>query len=533
MIKIDKDECTGCAGCIDLCPTITLTLRDNKSWWKEPPCKSACRDACPLHMNVPGYIYYLKQGDFKKAYTILRETNPLPAICGRVCYHPCEDACNRSNIDQSLAIASLKRFITDQNSPEDIELPTIKRNGKKVAIVGSGPAGITAAYDLALLGYEVIIFEAQPEPGGMLRYGIPEYRLPKVILKKEIGYLEKLGITIKTSTKIDSDISIDNLKESFDAVLIAVGAALDLKLGIPGEESSGMFYALDFLKAVNSGKEVKIGKKVAIIGGGNSAIDAARVSRRLNSEVIIIYRRSRKEMPASSLEIEAAEKEGIEFIFLATPVKILTANNRVSKLECIRTKLGPIDESGRPQPIPIEGSNFTVDIETIITAIGQIPDANFLKKIGMISSKGTLECNESGMVSKGIFAAGDVVTGPQSVVEAMASGRKAALNIDSFLSGKVKEVSEERPPLRLTQDEIEILKKRFSYQERVIMPELTPQERIKTFEEVELGFSTEQAVKEAQRCITTCIFCEICWKVCPAQAITFNGKIQQAALWMD
>lgn len=531
MIHIDKDECTGCAGCIDLCPTITLTLRDDKSWYKEPPCKSACREACPIHMNVPGYLYHAKQGDYKKAYEVLRETNPLPAICGRVCYHPCEEACNRGSIDQPLAIASLKRFISDQVDSDTLEVPQIAKNGKKVAVVGSGPAGLTAAHDLALAGYDVTVFEALKEPGGMLRYAIPEYRLPKEVLKKEIKYIENLGVQIKTGAKVGEQVKLDELTKSYDAVFIAAGANKDVKLGIPGEQTPGVVYALEFLQDVNSGKKVNPGKNVIVIGGGNSAIDAARVSRRLGGKVTIIYRRSRTEMPAYAAEVEAVEKEGVEIVFLAAPTKIIAANGKVSKIECIRMKLGPADASGRPAPIPQKGSEFTVDADTIIPAIGQAPDGELLKGLGLkLSQSERLLVDEKSMNTnvKGIFAGGDVVTGPLSVVDAMASGRQAACSIDSYLHGESVRSAEKGVPEKLNQEEIAALKKRFPSRKRVSMPELPSEKRVKDFKEVEQGYSVEQAREESERCMTTCIFCEICRIVCPAQAISLNGKSQQA-----
>jgi NADPH-dependent glutamate synthase beta subunit-like oxidoreductase len=484
-------------------------------------------------MNVPGYIYYARQGDYKKAYEVLRETNPLAAICGRVCYHPCEDACNRGCIDQPLAIASLKRFIADQNNGGTLEVPQIAKNGKKVAIVGSGPAGLTAAHDLALSGSDVTVFEALKEPGGMLRYAIPEYRLPKEILKKEIKDIEQLGVHIKTGTKVGEQVKLEELKKSYNAVFIASGATKDVKLGIPGEQTPGVVYALDLLRDVNAGKKVELGKSVIVIGGGNSAIDAARVCRRLGGKVAIMYRRSRAEMPAYPAEVEAAEKEGIEIVFLTAPTKIVAANGKVSKLECIRMKLGPADASGRPAPIPQKGSEFTVDADTIIPAIGQIPDRELLKGLGLkLSPSERLLVDEHSMNTnmKGIFAGGDVVTGPLSVVEAMASGRKAACSIDNYLKGESLRGSpaEKIIPEKLSEEEIADLKKRFPSRNRVAMPELSSDKRIKDFKEVEQGFSVEQAREETERCMTTCIFCEICWKVCPAQAITLNGKKQQA-----
>jgi NADPH-dependent glutamate synthase beta subunit-like oxidoreductase len=478
-------------------------------------------------MNVPGYLYYAKEGDYAKAYEVLRETNPLPAICGRVCYHPCEDSCNRECIDEPLSIASMKRFISDQVDIEKLEVPQIEKNGKKVAIVGSGPAGLTAAHDLALSGCDVTIFEALSEPGGMLRVGIPEYRLPKDVLRKEIGYIEKLGVTIKTGTKVGERIQLEELKKSHDAVFIATGAHKDAKLGIPGEQTTGVMNALEFLEAVNTGKKVEVGSRVIVIGGGNSAIDAARASRRLGGKVTILYRRSRDEMPATAHEVEAAEKEGIKVTLLAAPAKIIAGNGKGSQLECIKMKLGPPDKSGRPAPVPVKGSEFTVDADTIIAAIGQTPDSAFVKGLGLkVSKNGTIKANEDTLSTTvdGVFAGGDAVTAPQSVVEAMAQGRKAACSIAAYLKGESPAAEAERVPEKLTDEEIAALKKRFPSQKRVAMPELSSKERVKGFKEVEKGFSVKQAQEETERCVTTCIFCEICKNVCPAQAITLDGK---------
>jgi NADPH-dependent glutamate synthase beta subunit-like oxidoreductase len=323
------------------------------------------------------------------------------------------------------------------------------------------------------------------------------------------------------------------LTKSYHAVFFATGATQDVKLGIPGEQTPGVVYALDLLRDVTVGKKVAIGKSVVVIGGGNSAIDAARVCRRLEGKVTIIYRRSRAEMPAYPSEVETAEREGIEIVFLAAPTKIIAANGKVAKLECIRMKLGPADASGRPAPVPQKGSEFTVDVDTIIPAIGQAPDGSLLKGLGLkLSPSETLLVDENSMNTnmKGVFAGGDVVTGPLSVVEAMASGRKAACSIDNYLKGESLKSceAEKRVPEKLTDEEIATLKKRFPSRNRVKMPELPADKRVKDFKEVEQGYSVEQAREETERCMTTCIFCEICWKVCPAQAITINGKGQQA-----
>ncbi len=341
---------------------------------EERPCKAACKAACPISTNVQGYLKLIASGKPQEAYELIHRTNPLPSTCGRVCYSPCEIACNRGQLDDPLAIRSLKRFATDQIDIDKLEVPQIKRNGKKVAIIGAGPAGLAASNDLALKGYEVTIFEALPEAGGLLRVGIPEYRLPKDILRKEIAYIERLGVQIKTNMRIGENISIAEIRKNFDSVFIATGAYESQKLNIPGEDTPGVIPAMKFLSDVNMGNKIEIGKRVVVIGGGNSAIDTARVARRLGSDSVkIVYRRSREEMPADKSEVHAAEAEGIEIVLLAAPTRILAENGRVSGIECIRMKLGEPDASGRRRPVPSSGSEFTIAADTVISALG--PDS--------------------------------------------------------------------------------------------------------------------------------------------------------------
>jgi homotetrameric NADPH-dependent glutamate synthase len=557
---VDSDKCTGCGVCAEGCPIVMPSAFDEglgtrKAIYtpylqavprtytidkrEEKPCHAACKDACPIHMNVQGYAALIAEGMFKEAYDLIRSTNPLPAICGRVCYAPCEDACNRGQLDEPVASRALKRFAADQIDIESYEVPQINKNGKKVAIIGSGPAGLAAAHDLSLEGYEVTIYEALPEPGGMLRYGIPAYRLPKDILARDIGYIEKLGVGIKTNVEIGKKIKLEKLKQDYQAIFIASGAHQSLKLGIPGEDSAGVVHAVAFLRKVNSGEKVNVGKKVAVIGGGNAAMDAARVARRLGAEVKIIYRRSRSEMPASDEEVRAAEEEGIDIMFLATPIRIISEGGRVTRLECIKMKLGEPDDSGRRRPIPIKGSEFTIDIDTVIPALGQAPDTTYAKIAGLkITGRGTIAVNEATLATDidGIFAGGDAVTGPAMVIEAIAAGKKAARSIDEYLQGEPLTPKDDiRTPQELSKKEVADLKKRFPSKNRVKVRELKPERRIKNFKEVEQVYSVAAARREAKRCLAAqiegCFECRECEERCEADAI--NHEMQDEHVNID
>ena len=547
---VDGTKCTGCGLCVEGCPIIMKNeydqgLRERKAIYtpflqsvpntyvidkrEERPCKAACKDACPIHMNIQGYIALIAEGRIREAYDLLRRTNPLPAVCGRVCYAPCEKACNRGQLDEPMAIRELKRFITDQIDIDTLEAPEITRNGKEVAIIGSGPAGLAAAHDLALQGYEVTIFEALPEPGGMLRVGIPEYRLPKDVLKKEIEYIKRLGVKIKVNTKIGKTIQLKELKKSYQAIFVATGAHESTKLNISGEDSPGVIHAIDFLRDVNMGREVNIGQKVAIIGGGNTAVDASRVARRLGAEVKVIYRRSRAEMPATPAEVKGAEEEGIELIFLTNPTKIITEDGKVSKIECIKMKLGEPDASGRRRPIPIEGSEFILEVDTVITALGQVSTLGFAKELGIeISGRGTISTDAALVTNvEGIFAGGDVVTGPSIAIEAIAAGKKAAISIDEYLRGEPLSSKEDtRQPEELSAGEVAVLKSRFPSKSKMPVPELEPKERIKDFREVEQGYSVSEAKEEAERCLASeiegCFSCHECEARCTAKAIDYE-----------
>jgi heterodisulfide reductase subunit A-like polyferredoxin len=557
---VDWSKCTGCGLCLEGCPVIIPNEFDQgigkrKAIFmlfpqavpkkcvidkkEERPCKAACMDACPVHTNVPGYIKLIAEGEFKEAYKLIRETNPLPACVGRVCYASCQEACNRGQIDDPLCIRDLKRVPSDQWNIEELEVPVVAETDKKVAIIGSGPAGLAAANDLALQGHSVTIFEALPEPGGMLRVGIPEYRLPKEILRQEIGYIQKLGVNIKTGVQVGKDITLEKLKKDYDAIFVAIGAHGGMKLGIEGEDIPGVMEGIGFLQATNLGEKVNVGNKVAVIGGGNTAIDCARTAKRIGAkEVIIVYRRSRTEMPASEEEITAAEKEEIKIEFLTTPSRFSIENKKLAKMECVRMKLGETDASGRPRPIPIKGSEFTIPVDTVIAALGQALETDFVKELGVsLSKRGSIEIDAKtgGTNVEGVFAGGDVVTGPAFVIDAIAAGKKAARSIHQYLNGQPLEPEEEwKKPEKLSQEEIEDRKKRFPSRNKVEMREEPVKERMKDFREVALGYSLEEAIEESSRClagqIEGCIECHECERRCEPKAIVYTMKDENITL---
>ncbi|MBR6238451.1 MAG: NADPH-dependent glutamate synthase [Lachnospiraceae bacterium] len=419
-------------------------------------CKNAqCIKGCPVAINIPGFIEQVKNGDFKKAYEIISQSSALPAVCGRVCPQEtqCEGKCIRGIKGDPISIGKLERFVADWASENGIKpVSDAPKKGKKVAVIGSGPAGLTCAGDLARMGYDVTIFEALHEAGGVLVYGIPEFRLPKEkVVKKEIENVKSLGVKIETNVIIGKSVTIDELvsEEGYDAVFIGSGAGLPKFMGIPGETASGVFSANEYLTRSNlmkaydpaSPTPIKIGKKVAVVGGGNVAMDAARTALRLGSEVHIVYRRSEEELPARVEEVHHAKEEGVIFDLLTNPVEILTDENGwVNGIKCIRMELGEPDESGRRRPVEVAGSEFVIDVDTVIMSLGTSPnpliasttDGLDVNKRGCI-----IATEEQGATSKdGVYAGGDAVTGAATVILAMGAGKTAAQGIDEYLQGK-------------------------------------------------------------------------------------------------
>ena len=455
-----------------------------------------CSHTCPANVDVPRYIRFVADGKPDAALAVIREKIPFPSVCGLVCFHPCEAKCRRGQLDEALAIRMLKRFATENGDglwKQNFKIALA--TGRSVAVVGSGPAGLTAAFYLTKLGHRVTVFEALPEPGGMMRFGIPDYRLPKEVLRKEIREIENIGVAIKTNSRVVSPESL--LKDGFDAVFLATGAHQGTKLGVAGEDSPGVSDCVTFLRDIGLGNAVKMGERVAVTGGGNAAIDSARSALRLGAkEVTILYRRTREEMPANPEEVEQALEEGVKFEFLVNPTKITRSNDEL-EVECIRMKLGPVDSSGRKRPEPMKGSEFMMTFDNVIEAIGQQPEipAQFGLAVGrgnvVVADPDTLATAKTG-----IFAGGDAMTGPASVIEAIASGRQAAISIDRYLGGSGMIEATLAPP----EKELPALEEA-EEQWRPRMSVLPASGRVASFAQVEHGYGRRKATAEASRCL--------------------------------
>lgn len=510
--------------CRYLCPLGGLIgLLSRWSWLKRSvrqEGRQPCRLDCPAGTNVTGFVALISTGRFQQAVDLIREGNPLTTVCGHVCPHPCESDCNRQHCDQAVAINSLERFVGDyarQHGSTSVR-PTPIGRAQKVAVIGAGPAGLTAAYRLRRLGYAVKVYEQLPVPGGMLAAGIPRYRLPREVLQGDIDFIRQQGVEIECGAAVDA-ARLAELRQAYDALFIAVGAHSSRRLGVPGEDLAGVIHGVDFLRELNLNERAEIGSQVAVIGGGDVAIDAARCARRLGAEVTLFYRRSRQEMPARAEEIQEAEEEGVKFHFLATPTRLIGENGRLVGMECIRLELGAPDESGRARPVPVAGSEFTVPVATVIPAIGQYTAADWLAGSGLVTAGGRLEVDGAGMTSvPGLFAGGDAVSGPATVTEAVGAGGQAALAIDRYLQGVAPAV-EAQPPRRIPFEELPPTRTP-QKQERPAVATLASEARQQSFDQVRLGLSREQALAEARRCLNwNCAECTICAQVCPMGAI--------------
>jgi NADPH-dependent glutamate synthase beta subunit-like oxidoreductase len=516
VVLLDGEKCNGC----DAVPGKSGVEKQETS---------SCKVECPAHIDVQGYVNLAVKGKFQEALQLIKVASPFPSICGRVCHHPCESACNRDQIDEPVAIHSIERFLADLDLKVGKRyMPGIKdKKEEKVAIIGSGPAGLTCSYYLAQEGYNVTIFEKAPVVGGMLTRGIPSYRLPREIVEAEIQLIRDMGVSMKTGVEVGKDITIAQLrKEGFKAFFIAIGAQECIGLGIEGEDLDGVHSGLDYLRQVNLGKPVRLGKNVAVIGGGNVALDAARSARRLGSQnASIIYRRSLEEIPSRPEEIARCEEEGIPLNTLAQPVRFIGKNGRVKAIECIKMRLTEPDESGRRSPEPIPGSEFTIEADAVITALGQESDWACLTPecACTLTEWGTMNVDTLTLQSDDpdIFAGGDAVRGPQSVIEAIADGRQAAISIDRYLSGQNLRLGRDRAFKAITEPQ----KEKYDPAARAQMPCLEPQDRLKTFNEVQLGLAEAVAVQEAKRCIS-CGTC--CVQACPYDVMQFNQEVTKA-----
>jgi heterodisulfide reductase subunit A-like polyferredoxin len=551
---VDLDKCTGCGDCASVCPILLpseyeegLTTRHaaHRLYPQAIPHAFAiekkgiapCRYACPTGQRAQGYIALIREGRYEEALRVIKEDNPFPAICGRICNHRCEDACNRRLIDEPVAIASLKRFVTDQvySKPRQPVEPAERTRPEQIAIVGAGPGGLTAAQDLVKLGYGVTVHEALPVAGGMLRVGVPEYRLPAELIQREVDDILDLGVELKLNTRIDNLQQL--IDEGYDAIFLAVGAHEGKKMDIPGADLDGTMISIVFLRDVRLGREVQLGRRVSIVGGGDVAIDAARTASRVGAEeVTIVYRRSETEMPCRREELEAAKEEGVRFELLTNPVRILgQEEGRVSGIECIQMELGEPDESGRRRPVPIPGTEHVIPADNVIFSIGQAAGLSFIPEDSQVgtTSWGTIVADPETLACErpGVFAGGDAISGTAFVIEAVAHGHRAAASIHRYLSGEdLPPLKPELPVVEMAPEEAaaRMQELKFSRQGRLGMPALPAADRRLSFEEVDLGYTEEMAQAEAARCLQCgiCSECLACVYACQAGAVNHEDREQ-------
>jgi NADPH-dependent glutamate synthase beta subunit-like oxidoreductase len=487
-----------------------------------------CADGCPNHNAVREMLMTISKAEdlgkspeqaFEAAFYVFLETTPFPSVCGRVCPHPCESECNRREKEGAVDINSVERFIGDFGLERGLKPKklTDEKSSEKIAVVGSGPGGLSAAYQLARRGYPVTVFEAFPESGGMLRYGIPDYRLPQDILDGEINRILEMGVELQLNTTVGTDTSLDELREKYKAVFVALGAHKGIELRVEGEDAPNVLTGTDFLHRINAGETIDVGNKVLVIGGGDTAVDAARVSRRLGADVTIVYRRTRKEMPAIDEEIVGADEEGVEIHYLAAPIEIYKENGRAVGMKCQQMELGEPDSSGRRRPVPIEGETFDLDFTCLITAVSQAP--GFSGFDSLIEGKDWIKVDEKFKTKiDGVYSGGDNIN-LGLVIDAIAHGRMAASAIDELIRG------EQQPRADSPKEVIRADKMQLAYYKEsqpVARTAAPVDERLKDMvAEIVSTYSEEEAIQESKRCMScgSCFDCGTCWSFCQDNAI--------------
>jgi NADPH-dependent glutamate synthase beta subunit-like oxidoreductase len=493
------------------------------------PKLAPCRSGCPNGTKIREVLLAIAQTEdrgrtydesYRLAFEILAERNPFPAVCGRVCPHPCEENCNRQYKDGALNIHSIERFIGDYALQHNFPLPKLTNETypEKIAVIGAGPAGLSCAYQLARRGYKVTVFEAFSKPGGMLRYGIPKYRLPEDVLDKEIQRIVDLGVEIKCNTAVGRDIPYETIRDTYDAVFVGIGAHKGKSLGLPGEDAPNVFTGTEFLNKVNSGQRIDVGKKVLVVGGGDTAIDAARVSRRLGADVTILYRRTRTEMPAIEEEIVGAEEEGVNIVFLVAPKELILEDGKVKAVKCQKMQLGEPDESGRRRPVPIEGAEEIYECDTLIAAISQEPDFYGLDYLREGNSWIKVDENFRTKDPKVYSGGDDLELGLVTI--AIYQGRMAAETIHSTFRGIPIEKDPELSYPLATKDRIVFTYYTEKYRNEALR--LPPDERLAELEkEITCTLTEEQVIDEARRCMScgSCFDCGTCWSICQDQVI--------------
>ncbi|MBL7192222.1 FAD-dependent oxidoreductase [bacterium] len=490
-----------------------------------PPCSLHC----PAGNDAAGFLKLTAEGKFREAWELIRETSPFPGVCGRVCPHPCESECNRETLGGRINVHSIERFLADMNFDASVPGKNIKYPDISIGIIGSGPAGLSAAYHLAMRGYPVIIYESHETTGGMMRIGIPDYRLPKVVLDREINFIQAMGVDIRTGFKIGVDAIFSEIRRRHSALFIATGFHQSRKMGIESEEHPDVIPGIEILKRISQGLNPNLKEKVLVIGGGNTAMDTARSAMRFGSKVTVVYRRTREEMPAIADEIEELLSEGIPIEFLTAPVKIHTKDGNIVSLECIRMKLGEADDSGRRRPIPIVGSNFRIETDQVISAVGETPDLSFIDGELKFERWG-IPTDDFGLTNmEGVFAGGDVSAGDGTVTHAIGSGRRAAIAIVRYLKGeKFQDIDKISPSLQNAGGRIvrldDLNLDYFADLPRLTPPSLEIDRRRDNFREVTGSYDAAMALAEAQRCMScgVCTSCDNCFIFCPDAAIDYN-----------